>query len=105
MLDPRVKEFLLKGIDQEIQKALDQGDDQLAAEYGAARKLIRRGCWTLRNFNPYIGFTEKCLVSTKGQTLKETQERMKECAEEWNKLTPEEKERYRKQKKDVYDFF
>ena len=104
MLDPKVKDFLIKGIDEQIEKALDQGDSELAAEYAAARKLVRRGCWKPRAFSPYIGFMEKCLVSTKGKTLKETQEQMQKCGAEWQELSPEEKEQFRKQKLDIYDF-
>jgi len=105
LLDPQVKRTLVQVCDQEIKAALDQGEEDKASSFARARKLVERGCWSIRKSNPYLVHMEKCLTS-KGGSLEATQAAMIKCAREWKKLAPAERKKYEAEisELDVYDF-
>ncbi|MEM2191267.1 MAG: HMG-box domain-containing protein [Archaeoglobaceae archaeon] len=98
MLSPKVKKILLKVIDEETEKAIKENDMNYLTDLQNAKKLILRGAWKTRKANPYLLFTQQCMLSNKPQrklTLKEVQELMKECAEKWRQLPESEKKKYK----------
>lgn len=105
MLSAKTKQVLIEAINEETEKALKEGDDAGAMELQNAKKLVERGCWSVRESNPYLEYMGECLLG-QGGTLKDTQEAMKKCAEEWDKLPAEKKAEYkvRAGKLGIYDF-
>lgn len=105
LLSERVKQVLLEAIRREEEKALEIGDDEYLVELQKAKKLVNKGCWTIRRDNPYLHFMRQCLIG-QGGTLEDTQEAMRRCAEKWRNLTEEERERYRAEAKGkvIYDY-
>ncbi len=99
MLSAKVQQALLETIKRETEKALKEGDYAYAADLQNARKLIEKGCWSVRKANPYLEYVAECISATrphKGKlTLEETQKLLKECGEKWRKLSPEEKAKYK----------
>ncbi len=105
LLSPQARQILTEVINAKVERALEEGNYALASELQRAKKLVERGCWSIRNDNPYLYFMAQCLLG-KGGTLKDTQEAMKKCGEEWKKLPENEKAKYRAQAKGlaVYDY-
>jgi hypothetical protein len=83
---------LLETIRKETERALQEGDHAYLIDLQNAKKLIERGAWKVRKANVYLVHMEKCLLG-QGGTLKDTQEAMKKCGEEWRKLSESEKKR------------
>jgi hypothetical protein len=92
MLTPKVKQVLLETIKSETEKAMKENDTAYLVDLQNAKKLIQRGAWKIRKANAYLVHMERCLLGH-GGTLKDTQEAMKKCAEEWRKLSENEKKR------------
>lgn len=99
MLAPEVRQLLAETIDAKLEQALKEGNHELASELQRARKLVLRGCWSVRRANPYLEFVGECVAMSKPHggklTLEETQRLMRECAAKWNALPENEKARYR----------
>jgi len=72
-------------------------------ELQRAKKLLKRGCWSIRKANPFLDHMRSCLKG-KGGTLKATQQAMKECSEKWRKLPPEKKKRVPEDALAIYDY-
>lgn len=90
MLSPKVQQVLVEVVDKETEKALREGNDAYAMELQNAKKLVKKGCWSVRKANPFLEFMGDCLKG-KGGDLKATQEAMQQCALTWSKLPPEKK--------------
>lgn len=103
MLGATTKKVLIEVIDRELEKSIREGNTAQASELQRAKKLINKGCWSIRAYNPFIGYMEECLLGQKGD-LKTTQEAMKHCSEKWSELSDAEKLKYKTQKNDVYDY-
>ena len=105
MLSERTKSFLAGVIDGELKRALESGDYAYAVELQRAKKLLERGCWSMRKDNPYLYFMEECLKG-KGGSLESTQTAMRECALKWKELPPEKRREYEAKAKGqaVYDY-
>jgi len=99
MLTSRVKQALLDTIEGETKKALEKGDNAYLIDLQNAKKLIEKGCWSVRRANPYLEHVAECIASTRPHegklTLEETQRLMRECAEKWRRLPENEKAKYR----------
>jgi hypothetical protein len=99
MLTSRVKQALLDTIEGETKKALEKGDNAYLIDLQNAKKLIEKGCWSVRRANPYLEHVAECIASTRPHegklTLEETQRLMRECAEKWRQLPENEKAKYR----------
>jgi hypothetical protein len=110
MLTPKVKQALLETIEGETKKALEKGDNAYLIDLQNAKKLIEKGCWSVRRANPYLEHIAECMATTRPHegklTLEETQRLMRECAEKWRKLPEPEKVKYRAMagKLGIYDF-
>lgn len=110
LLTAKTKQALLETIKSETEKALKEGDYAYAADLQNAKKLIVKGAWKIRNANPYLTFVAECVPTAKPHegklTLEETQQLLKDCAEKWRQLPPEEKQKYRLMagKLGIYDF-
>jgi len=110
MLNPKVRQVLLETIKRETDKALEEGNHAYAMELQNARKLVEKGCWSVRRANPYLEHIAECIASTRPHegklTLEETQRLMRECAEKWRQLPENEKAKYRvlAGQLDIYDF-
>ena len=90
MLSPQVKQVLLETIEKESKRATEKDDNAYLIDLQNARKLLQRGCWSIRKANPFLVHMEQCLLG-KGGTLKDTQEAMRECSEKWRELPKETK--------------
>jgi hypothetical protein len=99
MLTSRVKQALLDTIENETKKALEKGDNAYLIDLQNAKKLIEKGCWSVRRANPYLEHIAECIASTRPHegklTLEETQRLMRKCAEKWRQLPENEKAKYR----------
>ena len=110
MLSDRAQQVLIRTIDRETKEALKRGDDALAVELQRAKKMVERGCWSVRRANPYLEHVAECIAEIRPHegklTLAETQELLKKCAEEWNKLPPEKRLEYKVKAGElgIYDF-
>jgi len=102
MLNPTVQQTLIRLINGEIEKAIKQGQDELASEFARAKKLVKKGCWSVRKANPFLEHMSECL-NGKGGDLKATQEAMQECSIKWNELPPEKK-RGKREDLAIYDY-
>lgn len=91
MLPKRVQQLLEETLNKALDEAIKTDDMAQATDLQRAKKLVHRGCYTIRKENPYIGFMGECLLE-KGGTLEDTQKAMKECAEKWSQL-PEDKKK------------
>lgn len=103
MLAKRVIEVLLGTIKTESDRAIKEENDSYLVELQNAKKLINKGCWTVRGANPYTDFMQQCMLGKSDGTLASTQEAMKKCAEGWSRL-PEERKKGRKGEKAIYDY-
>lgn len=105
MLSAKVQQVLIQVINSQTEKALKQGDNALAMELQRAKKLLKKGCWTVRKSNPFIYFLSDCLKG-KGGNLKATQEAMQKCSIDWKKLSEQKKREYRAKagKLGIYDY-
>jgi len=103
LLTPRVRKVLLDTLRSELDKAVETGDDAYMVELQKARKLVNKGCWTVRTANPYIEFMQHCMLGKSNGTLESTQQAMKQCAEEWRNL-PEDQKKTLKKEKRIYDY-
>jgi hypothetical protein len=110
MLTPKVRQVLLQTIESETKKALERGDDAYLMDLQNARKLVERGCWSVRRANPYLEHVAECVAEIRPHegklTLAETQELLKRCAEEWSRMPPEKRLEYRVKAGElgIYDF-
>lgn len=99
LLSPKTKQVLIETIKSETSKALKEGDYAYAADLQNAKKLIEKGAWKIRNSNPYLAFVAECVPLQKPHegklTLEETQKLLRECAEKWRQLPPNEKAKYK----------
>jgi hypothetical protein len=99
MLTSKVKQALLQTIENETKKALEKGDNAYLIDLQNAKKLIEKGCWSVRRANPYLEHIAECIASTRPHegklTLEETQKLLRECAEKWRQLPENEKAKYR----------
>jgi hypothetical protein len=99
MLTPKVKQTLFDTIESETKKALEKGDNAYLIDLQNAKKLIEKGCWSVRRANPYLEHIAECITSTRPHegklTLEETQKLLRECAEKWRQLPENEKAKYR----------
>jgi hypothetical protein len=99
MLTPKVKQTLFDTIESETKKALEKGDNAYLIDLQNAKKLIEKGCWSVRRANPYLEHVAECMATTRPHegklTLEETQKLMRECAEKWRQLPENEKAKYR----------
>lgn len=97
MLNAKTKQALLETIKRETERALREGDYASAMDLQNARKLIEKGAWKVRRANPYLAFVAECVPTARPHegklTLEETQRLLRECAEKWRQLSPEEKKR------------
>lgn len=105
MLPKKIQEILEEALNKKLDEAIKGDNMDEAAELQRAKKLIHRGCWTVRNDNPYLYFMEQCLLN-KGGTLKDTQETMRKCAENWKQLPTEKRREFEALAKGlaVYDY-
>ena len=109
MLSPKVQQILIEVVDRETEKALKEGNDAHAMELQRAKKLLRRGCWSIRRANPYLKFVSDCITESKPQgklNLAQTQELLKTCALNWKELPPQKRRDYEARAKGlaVYDY-
>jgi hypothetical protein len=99
MLTSKVKQALLQTIENETKKALEKGDNAYLIDLQNAKKLVEKGCWSVRRANPYLEHIAECIASTRPHegklTLEETQKLLRECAEKWRQLPENEKAKYR----------
>jgi len=82
---------------EEQKKARGQGDIQKQIDLNKIQRVIETGGGIFKRQNPYINFTQACMLkeSTEKLTLGQVQERMKQCGEQWRKLSEEEKKRFK----------
>jgi len=105
MLGARVKQVLIETIDKQTDKALKEGQNAYAMELQRAKKLVQKGCWSLRKANPFLEHMSECLKG-QGGNLEATQKTMQACSLKWNKLPPKKKREYEERAKGqaIYDF-
>jgi len=103
LLSKQVKQVIIDKINEEIQKAIKAGEDEKISEFARAKKLIQKGCWTVRKKNPYIEFMSRCMKGS-GGTLEETQKAMQRCALKWKNLPEEERKKFETRELDIYDY-
>lgn len=104
MVSAEVKQFLTAKIDKQIEQALKEGNDSLASEYAHTKKLIKKGCWTVRKANKYLSYMAECMLG-KGGSLEETQKAMRECGEKWSQLPEEQRKKLLQTKEqEAYDY-
>ena len=106
LLDPKVKKKLLHFIDEETKKALERKDMEHVSSLQEAKRLISRGAVKIRKANRYVKFMAECIVdqNVKGGSIEDTHEAMQKCSLKWNKLSEEEKKKWKLGEFDVYDY-
>lgn len=110
LLSPEAKQILTETINAKVEQAISEGNYALASELQRAKKLVEKGCWSIRKANPYLEFVAECISTTKPHegklTLEETQKLMRECADRWAKLRDSEKAKYKALAGElgIYDF-
>lgn len=95
----RTRQEILNVVREEHKKARERGDIQKQIELNKITKVIETGGGIFKKQNPYVNFTQSCMLSTstsKPLTLGQVQAKMKACADKWKKLSEEEKKRFRK---------
>jgi len=90
IISGEVQRLLIKQIDEKTEQALKEDNTEMVKQLSHAKKLIKRGYWTVRKANPYTAFLETCL-SGKKEGLEESQQKMKQCAEEWRNQPKKDK--------------
>lgn len=105
-LDPKVKKKLSAFIEEETRRAVEKKDLEYASKLQEAKRLVERGTAKVRKVNPYIKFMGECLLKqkVKGQDQEATRKAMIDCGGEWNKLSEDEKKRWKLGEFDVYDY-
>jgi len=109
MLSPKVQQILIEVVDRETEKALKDGDHAYAMELQRAKKLVERGCWSVRKANPYLDFVSDCVAESKPNeklNLTQTQELLRGCSLKWKDLPLEKRREYEARAKGlaVYDY-
>jgi len=93
----RTRQEILNLVREEQKKARERGDIQRQIELNKITKVIETGGGIFKRQNPYVNFTQACMLkqSTEKLTLGQVQERMKQCGEQWKRLSEEEKKRFK----------
>lgn len=88
-----------------LQEAVRNNDGEGIMEVQRLRKLIDSAGKKLRKANPYTKFMKQCMLTDEEiQGKKEAKDKFKRCTEQWNQLTPEEKEKFSTDQLTVYDY-
>jgi hypothetical protein len=105
-LNPKVKKKLFEFIEEETKKALEKNDMEHVSSLQEAKRLISRGATKIRKANPYVKFMTECITAqnVKGGSTEDTHGAMQKCSLKWNRLSEEEKKKWRLRKFDAYDY-
>jgi hypothetical protein len=98
------RQEILNLVREKQKRARERGDIQKQIELNKIEKVIETGGGILKRENPYVNFTQSCMLSeapSKPLTLGQVQEKMKECAAKWKQLSEEEKKRLGKGRYEV----
>lgn len=94
----RTRQEILNFVREEKKAAQSQGDIPKLIDLNKIEAVINTGGGILKHENPYNNFTQSCILKAaegKKLTLGEVQKQMRECADQWKKLTEKEKERFK----------
>jgi shikimate kinase len=91
-------------VDKKKKESLSKGELEKVSDLTKVDVLLSTGGGIMRRINPYIIFTKKCILSKeKPKTLGRAQLNLKKCAEEWNKLSDEEKKKFSEEGYEIYN--